>query len=48
MKAYVRQEVARLFRARSDRGQRLTRQNASSLAAGVIQSTFEVFEEYLR
>lgn len=48
MKAYVRQEVARLFRARSDRGQRLSRQNAASLAAGVIQSTFDVFEEYLR
>lgn len=48
MKAYVRQEVARVFRVRADRGQRLSRQNASSLAAGVIQSTFEVFEEYLR
>lgn len=48
MKAFVRQEVARLFRVRADRGQRLSRQNASSLAAGVIQSTFEVFEEYLR
>lgn len=48
MKAFVRQEVARLFRARADRGQRLSRQNAASLAAGVIQSTFDVFEEYLR
>ncbi len=48
MKAYVRQEVARLFRARFDRGQRLSRQNAASLASGVIQSTFDVFEEYLR
>lgn len=48
MKAFVRQEVARLFRARTDRGQRLSRQNAASLAAGVIQSAFDVFEEYLR
>ncbi len=48
MKAYVRQEVARLFRARSDGGQRLSRQNAASMASGVIQSTFDVFEEYLR
>jgi hypothetical protein len=48
MKAYVRQEVARLFRVRAERGQRMTRQNAASLAAGVMQTTFEVFEEYLR
>jgi hypothetical protein len=48
MKTYVRQEVARIFRARSDRGQRMTRQNAASLASGVLQTTFEVFEEYLR
>lgn len=48
MKAYIRQEVARLFRTRSDRGQRMTRQNAASMAAGVIQSVFNVFEEYLR
>jgi hypothetical protein len=48
MKAYVRQEVARLFRARAERGQRMSRQNAASLASGVLQTTFEVFEEYLR
>lgn len=48
MKAYIRQEVALIFRTRSDRGQRMTRQNAASLTAGVIQSTFDIFEEYLR
>lgn len=48
MKAYIRQEVARLFRVRRDRGQRMTRQNAASMVAGVIQSVFNVFEEYLR
>lgn len=48
MKAYIRQEVALIFRTRADRGQRMTRQNAASLAAGVIQSTFAIFEEYLR
>lgn len=48
MKAYIRQEVARAFRTRSERGQRLTRQNASSLVAGVLESTFEVFEGYLK
>lgn len=48
MKAYVRQEVALIFRTRTDRGQRMSQQNAASLAAGVIQSTFYVFEEYLR
>lgn len=48
MKAYIRQEVAHLFRARRDRGQRMTTQNAASLAAGVIQSVFHIFEEYLR
>lgn len=48
MKDYIRQQVALAFRTRSDRGQRLSRQNAASLSAGVIQSTYEVFEEYLR
>jgi hypothetical protein len=48
MKDYVRQEVARCFRARSDRGQRLGRQGAATLAASVLRDTFEVFESYLR
>lgn len=48
MKAFVRQEVALIFRTRASGGQRMSRQNAASLAAGVIQSTFYVFEEYLR
>lgn len=48
VKDYVRQEVARCFRARSDRGQRLSRQGAATLAASVLRDTFEVFESYLR
>jgi hypothetical protein len=47
MKSYVRQEVARLFRGRTERGQRMSRQNAAPLASGVIQTTFQVFEECL-
>ncbi len=48
VKEYVRQEVARCFRARSDRGQRLSRQGAATLAASVLRDTFEVFESYLQ
>jgi hypothetical protein len=48
MKSYVRQEIARLFRVRGERGQRMSRKNAASLASGVIEMTFEIFEEYLR
>jgi hypothetical protein len=48
MKEYVRQEVARCFRARSDRGQRLGRQGAATLAASVLRDTFEIFESFLR
>lgn len=48
MKAYIRQEVARCFRARATRGQSFTRHNAASLAAEVLRDTFNVFEEYVR
>ncbi|WP_313899293.1 Qat anti-phage system associated protein QatB [Methylobacterium sp. J-078] len=48
MKDYVRQEVARCFRARSDRGQRLDRQGSATLAASVLRDVFEVFEGYLQ
>lgn len=47
MKAYIRQEVARAFRAREARGERMTRQNAGALASAVLRDTFEVFESYV-
>jgi hypothetical protein len=47
MKAYVRQEVARCFRARKEAGQQMTRQNASALSSQILRDTFEVFESYL-
>lgn len=47
MKSYIRQEVARVFRAREAIGDRLDRQNATTLASAVIRDTFEIFESYL-
>jgi hypothetical protein len=47
MKAYVRQEVARCFRAREALGERMNKQNAAALASTVLRDTFEVFESYL-
>lgn len=47
MKAYVRQEVARAFRARVNIGQTMNRQVAASLASDIVRDTFEIFESYL-
>jgi hypothetical protein len=47
MKAYVRQEVARCFRAHEAAGERLDRQNAAALSSAVLRDTFEIFESYL-
>lgn len=47
MKAYVRQEVARAFRARANIGQTMDRQVAASLSNDIIRDTFEIFESYL-
>lgn len=44
---YVREKVSAQFRSREDQGQRLTRQSAEGLSRGVIEDTFEVFEEYV-
>jgi hypothetical protein len=48
IKAYVRQEVARAFRARALSGQTLTRGNAAALTAEVLRDTFYVFESYIQ
>ena len=47
MKAYVRQEIARAFRARESIGQKLSQQNAAALSSAVLRDTFEIFESYL-
>jgi hypothetical protein len=47
MKAYIRQEVARCFRAREQVGQTMTRQNAATLSNDILRDTFEIFESYL-
>jgi hypothetical protein len=47
MRAYIRQEIARAFRARADLGQTMDRQNAASLSSEVLRDTFDVFESYL-
>lgn len=44
---YVREKVSAQFRAREDKGERLTRQSAESLCRGVVEDTFEIFEEYM-
>lgn len=46
MKAYVRQEVARAFRARQSTGP-MTRQNAAALSNSILRDTFDIFESYL-
>lgn len=48
MKEFIHQEVARLFRTRAEKGQKLTRKNAASLTAAVLSDTFKVFEEYIQ
>jgi hypothetical protein len=48
MKQYVRQQVAACFRARAEKGQRLTRNEAERVTATVIQDTFRIFEEYIQ
>lgn len=47
MKAYIRQEVARCFRAQEQMGQTMTRPNAAELAKDILRDTFEIFESYL-
>ena len=47
MKAYVRQEIARAFRARAANGERLNNSNAATLTSNVLRDAFEVFESYL-
>lgn len=47
MKAYVKQCVAASFRSARDRGQRLTRKSAASIANAVLEETFRVFAEWL-
>ena len=47
MYRYVRQVVASAFRLWSNEPEPVTQQAAISLAEGVIQNTFEVFESYL-
>ena len=48
LKAYVKQCVAASFRSARDRGQRLTRKSAASIANAVLEETFRVFAEWLR
>lgn len=47
MKAYVKQCVAASFRSARDRGLRLTRTSAASIANAVLEETFRVFAEWL-
>lgn len=47
MKEYVRECVAAQFRLARERGQRLTRSAAASIANIVIEETFRVFEDYV-
>lgn len=47
MKAYVKQCVAASFRSARDRGQRLTRTSAASIASAVLVETFRVFADWL-
>ncbi len=47
MKQYIRELVAANFRARRQKGQRITKDNGSRFIAGIIQDTFKVFEEFL-
>jgi hypothetical protein len=47
MKAYVKQCVAASFRSARDRGQRLTRTSAASIASAVLEETFRVFADWL-
>lgn len=47
MKDYIRQEVARAFRARAELGQTMDRQSAAKLSSEVLRDTFDVFESYL-
>lgn len=46
IKAYVRQEVARAFRARRNAGP-MNRQNATALSSAIMRDTFDIFESYL-
>lgn len=48
MKEFIRQEVARAFRGRETKGQKITRDNTAALTAEVLRDTFNVFEEYLQ
>lgn len=46
MKSYVRQEVARAFRAQRA-AQPMSRQNAAVMSDAVLRGTFEIFESYI-
>lgn len=46
IKSYVRQEVARAFRARRG-AQPMSRQNAASMSDAILRDTFDIFESYL-
>ncbi|WP_352765316.1 Qat anti-phage system associated protein QatB [Mesorhizobium sp. M0847] len=46
MKSYVRQEVARAFRAQRA-AQPMNRQNATAMSNAILRGTFEIFESYL-
>ncbi len=47
MRDYVRQAVSAAFRARRERGERMTPGAAGRLTAEVLRDTFDVFESYL-
>jgi hypothetical protein len=46
MKSYVRQEVARAFRAQRA-AQPMSRQNAAVMSDAILRGTFEIFESYI-
>jgi len=48
VRQYVREKLSASFRARAQRGQRLTRSATATLTARVIQDTMMVFEDYVR
>lgn len=47
IKAFVRQEVARAFRARAENAGPMTRQNAAAMSSAILRDTFSIFESYL-
>ena len=47
MRQYVREKISASFRARAEKGQKLTRSATAALTARVIQDTMAVFEDYI-